>query len=426
MTVSPAFFRSASALRLLERAAAVVSVPVALHYCSTPDEELHIMGWGGCEACQWVNDRDKGAEACRASRSTHSTLACAQDVPVSFVCHLGFACVSAPPLAADDYRLTFGPYIPAEAAEAIAYDIAQGLEALGVAPADADPLPFQLNDIRIAPVAAISATLEWLIEGLRELYKTYDAAADDVEAAAAPEVLKPARESQPIATTISQDIEPAIVALALLCGRSRYARAALDDALDEAALAGPQKQAPLQALLIQKTSSILDAAQRMGGDVERAWQKFPAFVAAIRTCEEIPAMIKKAMGILRLVHPVQEGRGIALPHYLPKVVDDIFKNHAADIHLTGIAANVGIAPSSITRVLEYRTGAGFSEFLGRVRMAQARRLLRNTQLSAARIGKRVGIDDQSNFSKLFVRYTGCTPGAYRRQFRPDLPISLSK
>jgi len=55
--------------------------------------------------------------------------------------------------------------------------------------------------------------------------------------------------------------------------------------------------------------------------------------------------------------------------------------------------------------------------LGRIRILHACRLLRTTSLPVTSIAGLVGIHDQANFSKLFLRYRGEPPGAYRARFR---------
>lgn len=425
MTVTPDFFRRRDVLRLLERAMAVTAVPASIHYCAGHEDELHILGRGGCAACRWVNALAEGAAACRVSRGKARALTRRQDVPVTFVCHLGFVCVSARALAENDYILTFGPYIPADAAEAIYDDVSRGLEAIGACAADMQEMPFDLDDLRRAPAGAVSAAVEWLVEGLRDLCDAADVPNDEPAHPTAPEP-EAAFKAATCDPAVQPDVQMSMAALALLCGLIKHARATLAELLEEEVFSGNDRPEHLQAKLIQAVSAMLDAARNMGGDVERAWQRYPAFVSAVRGLDDPRHMLKKAMNVLSRVHPEKGGKRPLLPPYLPEVVSCIYDAYTDNLRLINIAEKVAMAPSSISRALEQRTGASFSEFLGRVRIAHGRRLLRNTRLSASDAGKRVGIADQSNFGKLFLRYSGCSPGVYRRRFRPKSPAYIKR
>lgn len=52
----------------------------------------------------------------------------------------------------------------------------------------------------------------------------------------------------------------------------------------------------------------------------------------------------------------------------------------------------------------------------RMRMETAKRLLRNSDLSLTAIAVQCGYDNVFYFSRVFVRYVGCRPAAYRRKF----------
>ncbi len=413
MNVSPAFFRTAPVLRLLERAAAVAAVPLSLH-CN---ERIRIVGWGGCEACRHVNALEKGAEACRNARAQAAHLAVTQDVAATFVCHMGFTCVSMPVLPNDGYVLTFGPYVPAECAEALEYDVMEGLRGLDESLDLGAVMPFPLRDIRVMPAGAVAAAAEWLVEALREAFDAY------VEEGGATEDVPTEEESHHGAETQTtarvkrarkrgQDVWLSITALSLLCGQTRQTRAAFADMLAEA----DSSPETMRAELVQALAKTLDAARRLHGDVERAWQLYPGFVKSVNALDDPAALLKAAVRILRHVHPRSVGVRDVMPEYLPQVIERIHLEYTSNLELTEIARSMGVAPSSITRALESRIGLTFSGLLCMVRMAHAKRLLRETQLTAGAVGRRVGIQDQSNFGKLFQQCVGVSPGAYRARF----------
>jgi len=64
-----------------------------------------------------------------------------------------------------------------------------------------------------------------------------------------------------------------------------------------------------------------------------------------------------------------------------------------------------------------RFGLRFSELAGKGRIERAKKALRDTQLTVGEIARRVGIADVSNFGRLFRRFEGHSPQAYRDTFR---------
>ena len=418
MSIQPAFFRSAPAKRLLDRTAKIAAAPMTLHHALDNDNELPILRWGGCEACAFVASLPDGTGTCRASRRRAAALAKSQDVPVTFVCHLGFTCVSVPPIANSDYTITLGPYIPAETDHDIAFDVTHGLRALlGSWPKNA-PLPFELSDVRSVPGGTVSAVAEWTMEALRETaaaVEAEEAASNDEDAAnmASPES-KPKIDNADSAAPTHGYSWTSLAALALLCGHSRIVRTALKDRLEEVGAAPNASHETARAFLVQATSKLLETARMMGGATENAQAAYPAFVAEVSANRTTPEMLAAAMRVLRRVRPNNTQQ---LPDYLPRLVDVVYKQYKHDLMLGDIANTFGLAPSTITRALARRVNGAFCEYLGRVRMEQACRLLRTTRLSADAVGKRVGIRDQSNFGKLFKRYVGMTPGRYRKRYQ---------
>ncbi|HVH45406.1 MAG TPA: AraC family transcriptional regulator [Labilithrix sp.] len=81
--------------------------------------------------------------------------------------------------------------------------------------------------------------------------------------------------------------------------------------------------------------------------------------------------------------------------------------------LEEIAAMVHVSPRTLKRKLADQ-GTGFSELLEQQQRERALMLLRSPELSLENIAERVGYSDVANFTRAFRRWTGLTPGAYRR------------
>ena len=90
---------------------------------------------------------------------------------------------------------------------------------------------------------------------------------------------------------------------------------------------------------------------------------------------------------------------------------------ASPLSLAGIAAAVGVHPVHLARRFRAAHGCTVGEYIRRVRVAFARRLLTTTDMPIAEIALSAGFFDQSQLTKTFRRVTGATPAAYRAQHR---------
>ena len=303
--------------------------------------------------------------------------------------------------------------------EEVAYDVSQGLRAIEGDLDLNEELPFFLDGVRTIPAGAISASAEWLVEALRDEMSAYlqedDAAYSEPSSSEDNSNEKnPHETNQPDKRMTGPDAWVSLAALALVCGHTTIVTDSIANKLAETTLSNKSTMESAQAFMVQTVSQILDTARDMGGITESALKAYPAFVSEIASMEDSRLMLKRAMRVLGKVHGNDSK---PVPAYLPILVQKLHKSYKDDFSLSGFAKEHHVAASTVTRALECRINATFSEYLGRIRIEKAQQLLRDTQLSATTIGKRVGITDQSNFGKLFRQYTGINPGAYRERFQ---------
>ena len=101
---------------------------------------------------------------------------------------------------------------------------------------------------------------------------------------------------------------------------------------------------------------------------------------------------------------------------LSRMMTYIEDHLTAKIELADIAAHVGISRTYASAVFKEELGMTISEFIMNERMLEAKRMLRDTDLSVAAIADRLGFCSQSYFTKNFNGSEGMTPVEYRRQF----------
>jgi AraC-like DNA-binding protein len=95
----------------------------------------------------------------------------------------------------------------------------------------------------------------------------------------------------------------------------------------------------------------------------------------------------------------------------------IRENYFRDISLEKIARIARMSPFAFSRYFKKNCGAGFIEYLTRVRTNKACYLLRETEYQVQDIATECGFASISNFHKQFRKTEGISPRGYRAQFR---------
>ncbi len=109
------------------------------------------------------------------------------------------------------------------------------------------------------------------------------------------------------------------------------------------------------------------------------------------------------------------GGSSALPAFkLRRVTDWMAEHLAEEFNLARLAGQVGISEFHFNRLFKRATGVPPSRYQIRLRIAAARRLLRETERSVIEIGSDIGYSNPSHFARIFRKETGLTPTQYRR------------
>ena len=83
--------------------------------------------------------------------------------------------------------------------------------------------------------------------------------------------------------------------------------------------------------------------------------------------------------------------------------------------LEEIAAQLGLPPYALSRMLKRHTGQNFKQLLQQRRLQQAAYLMGNTRLPADAVLEAIGYENSSYFYRIFREKYGCSPAEYRRQ-----------
>ncbi len=103
---------------------------------------------------------------------------------------------------------------------------------------------------------------------------------------------------------------------------------------------------------------------------------------------------------------------------LAEVFGFIEEHYREPISLKDVARAVSLSRGHLTTVVGRKTGRTVLEWIAERRLAEARRLLVETDLAVEEVGRRVGYVDAGYFVRSFRRVHGATPLGWRRAGRP--------
>ena len=89
-----------------------------------------------------------------------------------------------------------------------------------------------------------------------------------------------------------------------------------------------------------------------------------------------------------------------------------------EFSLETASTRAGVSKNHLSFEFSRETGETFTEYVARVRIDEAKRLLVTTELHVYELGMRVGYPSVEHFSRVFKKLTGVSPVKFRAGFRP--------
>jgi len=101
------------------------------------------------------------------------------------------------------------------------------------------------------------------------------------------------------------------------------------------------------------------------------------------------------------------------PDYVQHIVDYIQQSYMLPLTVEGLAAQVGLDRSYLSRLFKQRTGTTLRDHLQYVRIHQAKQLLAQGY-SVKESAYRCGFRDDKRFHKVFLQHEGITPNMWKK------------
>lgn len=125
---------------------------------------------------------------------------------------------------------------------------------------------------------------------------------------------------------------------------------------------------------------------------------------------DMPRINQSGYAILPLGRPHEDSK-------VRQLEDHITANFRRDVRIEELAELAGMSRRTTMRRFKEATGSLPGAYLQMVRVAAARRMLEDGAPSIQQVGISVGYENVAFFRRVFKRYSGMTPAAYRERFR---------
>ena len=222
-------------------------------------------------------------------------------------------------------------------------------------------------------------------------------------------------KQEPVKTVYPLDKELELVC-AVREGDLNEARSVLDALLGHMLFAMGGDFTTMRARALELSVLLSRAAVDGGADLEAALELNQQFLKEsdyLRCISELSAWLRRA--VERYVALALDGADVKHNEMIKKAANYMKQNLNGKKTLEDTARHVGCSPTQFSKVFKEEMGTTFNKYLGRLRVERSQKLLLFSELSVNAICDAVGFEDQSYFVKVFRRYTGMTPGKYRKQ-----------
>ncbi len=155
-------------------------------------------------------------------------------------------------------------------------------------------------------------------------------------------------------------------------------------------------------------------------DVKKLSQMKSAYISSIDkagTAAEVVGTLELFVRVTkRTIHETQSQQRQGASK-IKQLMDYIAEHYAEPLSLGEMAKRFHFSPSYLSSYFATHTNEGFAEYVNKVRVEEARKLLSKDAAAISEISGMVGYSDHSYFCKVFKKHMGLSPSQYRRQFR---------
>ena len=102
---------------------------------------------------------------------------------------------------------------------------------------------------------------------------------------------------------------------------------------------------------------------------------------------------------------------------MEEAISYIRENYAKDLNMAMVSNHICMKYSLFSAAFKEHTGVNFVNYLKEIRIAEAKRLLIQTEDKITEIAKQVGFENDKHFMKSFKTACGVSPSEFRKDYK---------
>ncbi len=344
-------------------------------------------------------------------------------------CHAGAIMLSAPLVYGGEHSATIcsGPFVMWEWDDLASNEIAQRVAPL-------NPHPEVLENILIS-AQSLNVLTAKRVNALADILYAVSAAAENCERSVLHEKREKNRLQMQMANLIQETnhldyleeydktlyplhMEKELLSRVRIGDRSG-ARGILNDLLGQIFFRTAGNMDIMKARILEIVVMISRAAVESGASLDKLLglnYNFIVELSGLTRFEDVCLWVVQVLDVfMDTVYAIRNSKN---PQFLGEALNYIRSNYTDNLSLDEVASQVHVSPYYLSHMFKEELNINFVEYLTRIRIEEAKRLLHHTKLSIQQIAAEVGYDDPSYFSKVFKKSVGQTPNQYRKPQKP--------
>lgn len=152
-----------------------------------------------------------------------------------------------------------------------------------------------------------------------------------------------------------------------------------------------------------------------GSQVEDIFGRNLSYISEIPDYDTIEKYREWVQGLYFLViKELSDIKGVRHNAVILKALAYIKKNYNTELPVEAVSNHIQKSPDYFSRIFKREVGMPFSEYLNRIRINEAKKLMKNTNFLAYEISDKVGFQDYKYFVQVFRKIEGVSPSEFRK------------
>lgn len=186
----------------------------------------------------------------------------------------------------------------------------------------------------------------------------------------------------------------------------------IDSSIREARACG--QHVNIKSIFIRMINELETCALTMGYHLEEIVGEGVDIYADVSKLKDIDLIFELMFSIIDTLLSMAAKEQNHSNRYIRQIIDILDNDCGPEVALSTIAETVGISSAYISRLFKNQMGITFMDYLTKVRMEKAKRMLTDARVKVKDVAESLGYSNSDYFIHLFKKHTGMTPSAYKK------------